>query len=178
MVDSNKSCTEINLYDLSLLSTLQCTLQCMGHTQKCITGTQTFPCLWKTFLLIHKFGTAWAIEMTADREEWPELPMGATTEIRTWSGTSVIKRSSVPPRAWVGPITNWSQPDTVAKWVSWLQTVEMIRILKSNSGGKMQWAICWSGNSHLYWGKNPTVQVILLPHLWMCSSASFIPELY
>ena len=27
-------------------------------------------------------------------------------------------------------------------------------------------------------GKNPTVQVILLPHLWMCSLASFIPELY
>ena len=27
-------------------------------------------------------------------------------------------------------------------------------------------------------GKHPTVQVILLPHLWMCSLASFIPELY
>ena len=27
----------------SLLSTLQCTLQCMGHAQKCITGTQIFP---------------------------------------------------------------------------------------------------------------------------------------
>ena len=26
----------------------------------------------------------------------------------------------------------------------------MIRILKSNSGSKMQWAISWSGNSHLY----------------------------
>ena len=41
--------------------------------------------------------------------------MGATIETRTRSGTSVIRRSSVPPRAWVGPITNWSQPDTVAK---------------------------------------------------------------
>ena len=29
-----------------------------------------------------------------------------------------------------------------------------------------------------YWGKNPTVQVILLPNLWMCSLASIIPELY
>ena len=26
----------------------------------------------------------------------------------------------------------------------------MNRILKNNSGGKMQWAICWSGNSHLH----------------------------
>ena len=26
--------------------------------------------------------------------------------------------------------------------------------------------------------KNPTVKVILLPHLWMCSLASFLPELY
>ena len=33
---------EINLYDPSLLPTLQCTLQCMRQTQKCITGTQTF----------------------------------------------------------------------------------------------------------------------------------------
>ena len=29
-----------------------------------------------------------------------------------------------------------------------------------------------------YWGKNPTVQVILLPNLWMYSLASFIPVLY
>ena len=41
--------------------------------------------------------------------------MGATTETHTRSGTSVIRRSIVPPRAWVGPTTNWSQPDTVAK---------------------------------------------------------------
>ena len=34
---------------------------------------------------------------------------------RTKSGTSVIRKSSVPPRAWVGPTTNWSQPETVAK---------------------------------------------------------------
>ena len=36
MVDPVKSCTEVNLHDPSLL-------QCMGHAQKCITGTQTFP---------------------------------------------------------------------------------------------------------------------------------------
>ena len=34
---------EINQRDPILLPSLQCTLQCMGHAQKCITGTQTFP---------------------------------------------------------------------------------------------------------------------------------------
>ena len=28
--------------------------------------------------------------------------------------------------------------------------IEMIKMLKNNSGGKMQLAICWSGNSHLH----------------------------
>ena len=28
------------------------------------------------------------------------------------------------------------------------------------------------------WVKNPTVQVVLLYHLWMCTLAIFIPELY
>ena len=31
--------------------------------------------------------------MTADREEWSEFPIGATTATRTKSGTSVIRRS-------------------------------------------------------------------------------------
>ena len=43
MVDPIKGCTEINLHDASLLPPLQCTLQCMGHARKCITGSQTFP---------------------------------------------------------------------------------------------------------------------------------------
>ena len=43
LVDPIKSFTEVNLHDPSLLPTLQCTLQCTGHTQKCITDTQTFP---------------------------------------------------------------------------------------------------------------------------------------
>ena len=42
MVDSIKGCIEVNLQDPSLRPTLQCTLQCMGHEQKCITGTKTF----------------------------------------------------------------------------------------------------------------------------------------
>ena len=54
-----------------------------------------------------QFGTACAIKMTADREEWSELP---TTATHTRSGISVIMRSSVPPPAWVRLKTNWSQP--------------------------------------------------------------------
>ena len=42
MVDPIKGCTEINLHYPSFLPTLQCTLQCMGHAPKCVTGTQTF----------------------------------------------------------------------------------------------------------------------------------------
>ena len=79
--------------------------------RSCIAPQTVFQLTWcfrKTFLLTHKFGTSWAIEMSADREEWSALPIGATTATRTRSGTSVIRRSSVPPRAWVGPTTNWS----------------------------------------------------------------------
>ena len=46
------------------------------------------------------------LHMTADIEELSELPVGATSATRTRSGTSVIRRSSVPPRSWVGPTTN------------------------------------------------------------------------
>ena len=41
--------------------------------------------------------------------------MGATTATWIRSGTSVIRRSCIPPRASVRPTTNWSQPDTVGK---------------------------------------------------------------
>ena len=41
-----------------LVSTLHCTLQCMGHAQKCITGTQTFATSklggWKQTTDLHK----------------------------------------------------------------------------------------------------------------------------
>ena len=40
---------------------------------------------------------------------------GCYNRNHTRSGTSVIRRSSVPPCAWVGPTTNRSQPNTVAK---------------------------------------------------------------
>ena len=62
--------------------------------------------------------------------------------------------------------------------MSWLQTVEMIRIFKKNYEAKCCWE--YAGQEVLictYWGKNPTVQVILLPYLRMCFLASFIPEL-
>ena len=58
MIDPIKSCTEINLQDPGLLPTLQCTLQCMGHTQKRITGSQTLLISklggWKHSAIFHK----------------------------------------------------------------------------------------------------------------------------
>ena len=39
---------------------------------------------------------------------------------------------------------------TTTTTTSWLQIEEMIRILKNNSRGKLQLAICWSINSHLH----------------------------
>ena len=89
--------------------------KCYTRADPVLTVFQLTWCFRKTFLLTHKFGTAWAIEMTADREEWSELPICATIATHTRSGTSVIRRSNVPPRAWVGPTNNWSQPERVAK---------------------------------------------------------------
>ena len=43
MVDPNKASTEVNLFNPGLHPTLQRTLQCMGHTQRSITGAQTYP---------------------------------------------------------------------------------------------------------------------------------------
>ena len=63
-------------------------------------------CFRKTFLLTHKLGTAYAVEMTAESEQWSELPIGATTATRIRSGTYVIRRSSIPPRACMGRADN------------------------------------------------------------------------
>ena len=50
--------TEVDLHDPSILPTLQCTLQCTVHEQKCITGTQTFLISklggWKDTTAFHK----------------------------------------------------------------------------------------------------------------------------
>ena len=58
IVYSIKGCAEINQYDPSLLPPLQCTLQCIGHAQKCITGTLTFRITklggWKHTTAFHK----------------------------------------------------------------------------------------------------------------------------
>ena len=86
--------------------------------RSCFAPQTVFELSWrfrKAFLLTNKFGTACAIELTADGEEWSELPIVATTATRARSGTSVIRKSRVPPRAWVGLTTNWSQPDTFEK---------------------------------------------------------------
>ena len=47
--------------------------------------------------------------------------------------------------------------------------------LSVSNGTEKIWA-----SSYLcsYWGKNPIIQAILLPHLWMCYLASFILELH
>ena len=62
MVDPIKGCAEINLNDPILQPTLQCSLQCMSHAQKCITGTQTFPISklggWKHTTEFHKSSEA------------------------------------------------------------------------------------------------------------------------
>ena len=62
MVDPIKGSTEVNLHDPSLLPTLQCTLECMGHAQKRITGTQTFMISklggWKLTTAFHKSSKA------------------------------------------------------------------------------------------------------------------------
>ena len=43
--------------------------------------------------------------MTADREERSELPFGAMTVTSNRSGTTVIRRSSIPPHTRVGSTT-------------------------------------------------------------------------
>ena len=63
MVDQIKGRAEIILSDPSLLHTPQCTLQCMGHSQKCITGTHTFTISklfgWKHTTVFHKSFELW-----------------------------------------------------------------------------------------------------------------------
>ena len=84
------------------------------QSRSCIAPQTVFQLTWcfrKTFITTLIFGSAWAIEMTAGREEWFKFHMSATTATHTRSGTLVIKRSSVPPLAWVEPTTNWSQHD-------------------------------------------------------------------
>ena len=58
MVDIIKSSVEVDRHNPGLLPALQCTLKCMWHTQKCITGTQTFPISnlggWKHTRVFHK----------------------------------------------------------------------------------------------------------------------------
>ena len=81
--------------------------QILYFTTNCISIDLMFQ---ENFHTDTQVGTAWTIEMIADKEEWSELPMGVTTATCTRSGTSVIRRSSVQPCAWVGATNNWPQP--------------------------------------------------------------------
>ena len=66
-----------------------------------------------------------------------------------WSGQNNHRVSSQQESG--SEMTNLALLRNFVTWdISWLQTVETMRILKNNSGGKMQWAICWSGNPHLH----------------------------
>ena len=71
MIDPIKCCAEINLHDPSLLPTLQCTLRCMGHKQKCITGIQTLPIGklggWKHTTAFHNLFHKTALNKTFER---------------------------------------------------------------------------------------------------------------
>ena len=62
LVDPIEGCTKINLYDPNLQLTLQCTFQCMRHSQWCITSTQTFLISkldgWKHTTAFHKSSEA------------------------------------------------------------------------------------------------------------------------
>ena len=75
-------------------------------------------CFRSTLLLTDKLAIACAIEMATESDEWSELPSGATTTTLTRLGTSVTRRSRVPPRGHeLGQSPcSWSQPDAVAKW--------------------------------------------------------------
>ena len=65
-----KGCTEINLHDPSLLPTLQCTLQCMGHAQTCITGPLTFPISKHTTAFHKSSQTNWHLTLKHLRQYW------------------------------------------------------------------------------------------------------------
>ena len=46
MDDPINGCTENNLQDPSILPPLQCTLQCMGHAQKCVVYAKSVATRW------------------------------------------------------------------------------------------------------------------------------------
>ena len=87
----------------------------LGQGRSCVAPQTVFrlTCSFrKSFLLTQKFGTACAIEMTAQREEWSELLLGATTATRTRSGTSVTRKSSIgqPTDRWTDSINQLVEP--------------------------------------------------------------------
>ena len=68
--------------------------------------------------------------MTAENDEWSELPILTTTVTRNCSEKSVNGRSRVPTHAWVKPTTNWSQPKTHG-WLKGCHTVT-IRVRRTH----------------------------------------------
>ena len=71
-------------------------------SRSCITPQTVFQLSWcLRKLLTNKFETAWAIEMTADREVWSELPMGATTVTHTRS-RNISHQEVICSTMWMG----------------------------------------------------------------------------
>ena len=92
--------------------------QMLRQGRSCIAPQTVFQltwCLRKTFLLTHKFGTRLSHRNDCQQRGvvWVTYRCYNSNPYYR-SGTSVIRRSSVPPRAWAGPTTNWSQPETVS----------------------------------------------------------------
>ena len=106
MVDPIKGCTEINLHNFRFLPALQCTLQCMGHAQKCITESKTFPLSnmggWKRTTSFHKSSKTYRHQALKPLRQylchgnWSEIGnRGGRRTFRNWSaiGLSVASRN-------------------------------------------------------------------------------------
>ena len=112
----------------SIVSTSELHQGSSGIAQQ--TALQLTQCFRNIFQLTHKLGTDCAIKIAVKGDEWSELPCGTTTFSSNRSWTSVIRRSRVPPHAWVGSITSWSQPDAVVK--SRVITLSRLLVLEPN----------------------------------------------
>ena len=61
---------------------------------------------------------------------------------------------------------------------SWLQIVEIARILINDSGSKMQLSICWSGSSHLDLRRQKyNCSSHIVTNLWMCSIGAILTRI-
>ena len=87
------------------------------QSRSCIASQTVCQLKWFLRKISHQYTSFEQLEPS----KWPPtqkvtwVTYDAATATHARSGTSVIRRSSVPSRARAGTTTNWSQPDTVAK---------------------------------------------------------------